>query len=201
MIMKSLVLNLQSRNQISEYIAEHHLMHYESEILNELIVAIDNNNLMQLQWLNSFGECFRAITMNLYAYRKGLEFGFTEIDFDQYGWFKRPEFLDKEDIELGTSDRYGEYSTITLGRGINQTWTYALHYSFGTAGGGSALSVYDKQFKSRQDALTFALNKLKVMMTEKIGNTDTTNYKQTVILATLKEITKAQVNMVQLALF
>ena len=151
---------------------------------------------------DSFGDSFRAITMNVHAcYRKGLEFGFTEINFDQYGWFNRPEFLDKEDIKLGSSDRYGEYSVITLGRGINNIWTYALHYSFGTAGGGSALSVYDKQFKSRQDALTFALNKLKGMMAEKIGNTDTTNYKQTIILATLKEITKAQVNMVQLALF
>ena len=79
MIMESLVLNLQSKSQISAYIAEHHLMHYESEILNELIAAVDNNDLAQLEWLNSFGDCFRAITMNLHAYRKGLEFGFTEI--------------------------------------------------------------------------------------------------------------------------
>jgi len=38
-------------------------------------------------------------------------------------------------------------------------------------------------------------------MTAKIGNTDTTNYKQPIILTTLREIAKAQVNMVQLALF
>jgi hypothetical protein len=119
-------------------------------------------------------------------------FGFNKIAFDQYGWFKRPEFLDKEEIKLGTSDRYGEYSIITLGRGINHIWTYALHYSFGTVGGGSALSVYEKPFKCRQEALTFALNELKDIMTAKIGNTDTTNYKQPVIFATLKDIAKTQ---------
>src|ERR1700748_2988444 len=97
MSMESLVLNLQSKNQISDYIAEHHLMLYEDQIVNELIAAIDNNDLAQLQLLNSFGDCFRAITMNLHTYRKGLEFGFTEIAFDQHGWFKRPVFLDTEE--------------------------------------------------------------------------------------------------------
>ena len=201
MIMESLVLNLQSKNQISDYIAEHHLMHYEAAILNEFIAAIDNNDLAQLQLLNSFGDCFRAITMNLHAYRKGLEFGFTKIAFDQPGWFKRPAFLDTEDLQFGDTSRYGNHSTITLGRGINHTWTYALHYSFGCAGGGYGLSVYGKQFKSRESALTFALNDLKAMMTVKVGSSDTTNDKQPIILATLRDIETAIIGLYQLTLF
>lgn len=201
MIMESLVLNLQSKNQISDYIAEHHLMHYEAAILNELIAAVDNNDLAQLQLLNSFGDCFRAITMNLHAYRKGLEFGFTEIAFDQHGWFKRPAFLDTEDLQFGDTSRYGNHSTITLGRGINHTWTYALHYSFGCAGGGYGLSVYGKQFKSREAALSFALNELKSMMTAKVGSIDTTNDKQPIILATLRDIEIALIGLYQLTLF
>jgi len=201
MIMESLALNLQSKNQISDYIAEHRLMHYEAEILNELIAAIDNNDLAQLQLLNSFGDCFRAITMNLHAYRKGLELGFTEIGFDQHGWFKRPAFLDTEDLQFGDTSRYGNHSTIHLGRGSNNIWTYGLNYSFGCAGGGYGLSVYGKQFKSREAALTFALNDLKVMMTARIGSTDTTNDKQPIIVATLRDIEKAQLGMVQLTLF
>lgn len=199
--MKNLVLNLQSKNEISQYIAEHHLMHYESEILNELIAAIDNNDLVQLQWLNSFGDCFRAITMNLHAYRKGLEFGFSEIGFDKYGWFKRPAFLDTEDLKFGDKNRYGNHSTISLGRGINDTWTYALHYSFGCAGGGYGLSVYGQQFKSREVALNHALNDLKAMMTAKVGSTDTTNDKQPIILATLRDIETALIELYQLTLF
>ncbi|WP_208809220.1 hypothetical protein [Mucilaginibacter metallidurans] len=49
--------------------------------------------------------------------------------------------------------------------------------------------------------MTTALSKLKVMFTEKIGVTDTTNYKQDVILKTLKAIEGTQVSMVQLSLF
>jgi hypothetical protein len=199
--MESLVLNLQSKNQISEYIAAHHLMHYEAAILNELMEAIDNDDLAQLQTLNSFGDCFRAITMNVHAYRKGIEFGFTEIRFDQHGWVERPVFLEKEDLKFGDTSRYGNHSTISLGRGLNHTWTYALHYSFGCAGGGYGLSVYGKQFKSREAAITFALNDLKAAMTERVGSSDTTNDKQPIILATLRDIETAILGLYQLTLF
>jgi hypothetical protein len=199
--MESLLLNLQSKNQITEYIGNSHLMKYESEILKELIAAIKQGDLEQLQCLNSFGDCFRAITMNLNAYRKGLEFGFTAIAFDKYGWFYRPEFLDKEDLTFGDTSRYGNHSIIYIGRGSNHTWTYGMNYSYGVAGGCYGLSVYGKQFKSRKAALKFALNDLKVMMTARIGSTDTTNDKQPIILATLRDIEKVKLGMVQLTLF
>jgi hypothetical protein len=200
-VMESLVLNLQSKNQITDYIVDHHLIPYEAEIFNEMLKAIEGNNQTQLDWFRSFGDTFRTITMNVHAYRKGLEFGFTEISFDKYGWFTRPEFLDKEELTFGDTSRYGNHSLIYLGRGKNHIWTYGMNYSFGAAGGCYGLSVYGKQFKCRQDALTSALNELKVIMTKKIGSTDATNDKQSVILGTLKDIIKMEVSFVQLSLF
>jgi hypothetical protein len=76
-----------------------------------------------------------------------------------------------------------------------------MSYSFGCAGGGYALSVYDKKFNSRDQAYTAALNDLKSQMAAKVGSTDTTNDKQPIILATLRDIEKAQMEMVQLTLF
>jgi hypothetical protein len=199
--MKTVLLDLQSKNQIVDYFDKNHLVHYESEILKEVLAAIEQNNTNQLEWFNQFGDSLRVVTINVYACRKQLEFGFSEIAFDQYGWFRRPEFLDKEDQVFGNPYYYSEHSTLTLGHGINDIWTYALDYNFGTAGGGYGLSVYGKQFKSREDAMTCGLNDLKSTMTAKIGNTDTSNYKQCIIMATLKDITKAPINMVQLSLF
>ena len=199
--MESLQLNLQSKNEIVAYIADHSFARYEKAILNEMLEAIDNGNQQQLDWFLSFGDSFRSITMNVNAYRKGLEFGYTEIAFTQYGWFQNPVLLDKETIKLGDSERYGEYSTIDLGHGPNGIWTYALHYSYGVAGGGYGLSVYGKQFSNREVALTVALNELKAMFTKKIGSTDTTNDKQPVIMATLRAIVKEQNSLVQLSLF
>ena len=199
--MESLVLNLQSKNQITDYIADHHMVPYERGIFQEMIAAIEAKDQTQLDWFRSFGDSFRVITMNVYAYRKGLEFGFTEISFDKYDWFTRPVFLDREELTFGDTCRYGNHSLIYLGRGENHVWTYGMNYSYGVAGGCYGLSVYGKQFKSRKDALAYALNELKMMMTKKIGSTDTTNDKQPVILATLRDIDKAMLEMVQLRLF
>ncbi|GAC1314149.1 MAG: hypothetical protein NVSMB24_38440 [Mucilaginibacter sp.] len=199
--MESLVLNLQSKNQITDYMKDNHIVPYERDIFLEMIAAIEAGNQTRLDWFRSFGDTFRIITMNVHAYRKGLEFGFTEISFDKYDWFTRPVFLDSEELTFGDTCRYGNHSLIYLGRGENHVWTYGMNYSYDVAGGCYGLSVYGKKFKTRQVALTFALNELKVMMTKKIGSTDTTNDKQPVILATLRDIDAMYRRMVQLSLF
>jgi hypothetical protein len=199
--MESLVLNLQSKNQITAYMKDNHMVAYERGVFQEMIAAIEAKNQTQLDWFRSFGDSFRTITMNIYAYRKGLEFGFTEISFDKYDWFTRPVFLDREELTFGDTSRYGNHSVIYLGRGENQVWTYGMSYSYGVGGGCYGLSVYGKQFNSCQEALNHALIELKLMMTKKIGSTDTTNDKQPIILATLRDIENTQVGMGQLSLF
>lgn len=92
--MESLILNLQSKNQITAYMKDNHMVAYERGVFQEMIAAIKAKDQQQLDWFRSFGDSFRAMTMNVHAYRKGLEFGFTEIAFDQYGWFNRTPFLD-----------------------------------------------------------------------------------------------------------
>ncbi|RFZ92936.1 hypothetical protein D0C36_16235 [Mucilaginibacter conchicola] len=196
--MEKFALTLRSKTVLKEHRG---FARYEKELAAEIILAIEQKNTEVLNWFNGFGDSLRAILMNVHAYHKGLEFGFTEIAFGQYGWFVRPQFLDYEVIKPGNSERYGEYSEIRIGRGPNGIWSYALNYSFGCAGGGSALSVYDPHFASRDAALDHALAKLKVMFTAQIGSSDTTNYKQDIIQKTLKAIDQQMVAMIQLSLF
>jgi hypothetical protein len=200
-VMENLILSPESKNVITDYISKSRLVPYEKQLLNEMLEAVEQADKAKLNWFNSFGKDLRHMTMNVYAYRKGLEFGFTEIGFDKNGWFIQPRFLDREDIILGNADRYSEHSILYLGRGQNHIWTYTLDYNYGMAGGGSHITVYDKQFKSRQEALTTGLNDLKAKMTAVIGHSDTTNYKQNVIQLTLNAIKQAQVDSIQLALF
>ncbi|MCQ6957085.1 hypothetical protein [Mucilaginibacter aquariorum] len=84
--MENLQLTINSLDQITAYRDENHLVKYEPGILNEMINAVESRDEDTLQWFNSFGDSLRAVIMNVYAYRKGLEFGFTDIKFDQYGW-------------------------------------------------------------------------------------------------------------------
>jgi hypothetical protein len=200
-VMENLILSSESKNVITAYIKDARLLKHEITILDEILEAISAENQAKLGWFNQFGPSIRHIHMNVHAYRKGLEFGFTQIEFGKYNWFARPEFLDKDDVILGNPHHYTQHSTIHLGRGPVGVWSYGLNYSYGLASGGYALSVFGHQFCSRQDALMAGLNDLKARMTKVVGSNDTTNYKQPIILATLDDIKKAQINAVQLALF
>jgi len=199
--MEKLILTVQSKEQIIAYREGHSLIRYEPLILAEILTAAETGNTELLNWFNGFGDCFRSIIMNVHAYRCGLEFGFTEIGFDKYGWFERPKFLAVETLLFGNEARYGEHSSLNIGKGPNNTWTNALSYSFGTAGGGCALSVYGKRFTSREAAINDGVGDLKAMMQEKVGNTDRSNYNPQVIRGTLDAIANYEVNSIQLTLF
>lgn len=109
--MEKFALTLQSKTAISEYTANNHLMRYEREIMAEMVSVIEQNDEKQLAWFAGFGDSFRQILMNVNEYRKALEFGFTEVTFNQYGWFAAPKFLDFEEIKL-------EQSSVRMGRQI-----------------------------------------------------------------------------------
>lgn len=190
-----------TEKSITDYLNDNCLAISENTLLNQILTCIKSNNQEQLSWFSSFGDTIRKILMNVHAYRNGLEFGFTEISFDKYGWLNRPKFLEQENIKFGNTKHSNDYSEVRIGRGINHIWTYALSYSYGTAGGGCCLSIYGKHYKSCEAALKTALTELKAMMQDKVGHTDTTNYKQSVILATLKSINDYKFKQVQMTLF
>jgi hypothetical protein len=99
--MENSVLTLQSANTINDYTKNSFTVRWEREMVAEVLAVIEKGDAEKLAWFNAFGKDLRHIIMNVHAYRKGLEFGFTSIAFDQYHWFSRPEFLDMEDIKLG----------------------------------------------------------------------------------------------------
>ncbi|MDN3548797.1 hypothetical protein [Mucilaginibacter aquaedulcis] len=192
--MEKFELSLRSQPIIDAYMAEHHLMPYEQAIFTEIAEAIAAGDTDKLGWFSGFGDCFRAVTMNLNQHRRALEFGFTEIAFTKYGWFASPEFLDRETIKL-------EQSEIRIGRGPNGIWAYALSCSYGTAGSSGPLGVFCTKYPHRDAALSAALADMKTQMTKYLGNSDTMNYKQDVLLKTLKAIAALQVAQVQFSLF
>ncbi|MES2112720.1 MAG: hypothetical protein V4577_28470 [Bacteroidota bacterium] len=192
--MEKFALTLQSKVEITVYQAGNHLTHDERKILLEIMEVIEKGNADALAWFAGLGDSFRQILMNVREHRKALEFGFTEVTFNQYGWFAAPKFLDFEEIKL-------EQSSIRIGRGPNGIWAYALSCNYGTAGSSGPLCVFCKKYPNREAALTAALGEMKRKMSEYVGNSDTTNYKQEVLQKTLKAIGRLEVTRVQLCLF
>jgi hypothetical protein len=192
--MEKFALTLQSKTAIEAHIADNHVMRYEREILDEIVALIENGDTGALAWYAGFGDSFRQILMNVHEHRKALEFGFTEIAFNQYGWFAAQKFLEFEEIKL-------EQSSIRIGRGPNGIWAYALSLNYGTAGSSGPLSVFCKKYSDRDAALAAALLNVKTEMTKYLGNSDTTNYKQDVLRKTLKAVAALQIEQVQFSLF
>lgn len=192
--MEKFALTLQSKTAIDEYITDNHLMSYEREIMAEILTVIEKSDTEQLAWFAGFGDSFRQILMNVNEYRRALEFGFTEIAFNLYGWFAAPKFLDFEEIKL-------EQNSIRIGRGPNEIWAYALSCNYGTAGSSGPLCVFCKKYPNRDSALTAALAEMKSQMTKYLGNTDSTNYKKDILKKTLKAVAELEVTRIQLTLF
>jgi hypothetical protein len=137
--MEKFALTLQSKTAIEDYMADNHMMRYERELISEMIETIEKEDNLKLAWFAGFGDSFRQILMNVNEYRRALEFGFTEIVFNQYGWFATPKFLDREDIKL-------EQSEIRIGHGPNGIWAYSLSCNYGTAGSSGPLCVFCKKY-------------------------------------------------------
>jgi hypothetical protein len=192
--METMKIDQLTETAIKDYIEKYNLVKFETEILDELLQTVRDNDNDRLGWYATFGKDLRQITNNLYAYRRGLNFGFTEVSFDQNGWINRAEFLDREKIIFANSE-------IRLGRGKNNLWIYTLDYSFGTCGSASPLTVYDKPYTDRETALNTALNELKEIMQLKVGNTDRGNYNPSIIAATITAVTTYKYKDLQMALF
>lgn len=185
------------------YLENHNLIEYERLLVKEISSAVDRKDRVSIEWFAQFGNTPRKILFNVHAYRMGLRFGFEKIEFDEYDWLRRPSFHGIEELLFGLPDksRYCTSSAITLEHGPNQIWTYGLSCSYGTAGSSSGICVYDQTFANREDALKHTTAKLKKMMLAKVGDKDTTNYNQKIIVSTLKDIDKLEISSVQLTLF
>ena len=196
-------VSLLTKETLTNHVENHNLIGYERLLVEEISSAVGKDDNASIEWFAQFGNTSRKILFNIHAYRMGLRFGFENIEFDEYDWLRRPSFQDIEELRFGLPDksRYGNYSTITLGHGPNQIWTYGLSCLYGTAGSSSGICVYDQTFANREVALKDARAKLKKMMLAKVGDKDTTNYNQKIIAATLKEIDKLEISSVQLTLF
>lgn len=199
--MEKFVLTLDSSTELTTYVLENFVTEDELEIVNEILETIKNRDKKQLKWFGKFGVSINHILRNVNHYRHAVEFGFDTIKLDQYGWFEKPVFLEREDLEFGKLPDSYNHSTVKIGKGLNGIWTYSLSYSFGIAGGSGPLSVFDPKFPSREAAIDAGIKELKELMLAKVGNPDTSNYNPKVIKRTLQDIENHICNSIQLSLF
>lgn len=97
-------LEIFDKGYLDGCLSEYNLCVYERVTIAEMILAVKDGDEVKLGWFGQFESELRHILLNSYGYRKGLEFGFREISVDEYGWLKRPVFLDQQETEFGRND-------------------------------------------------------------------------------------------------
>lgn len=162
--------------------------------------AIRTEDKKTITYFEKFGNTAYHILMNERSYNRGLIFGFNEIKFNKHGWLENAVFLDKERIEFPHREGWAIHNHITIGRGINNKWSYGMSYSCNTGGGGFGLTVWGKVFDSRKECLIYALNDMQVRFNFKSSDID--KYTRSVlkqIKSYLEELTGRK--PIQLSLF
>lgn len=145
----------------------HKLNKYEK--LNEIqelnFARCERHNVavyLKALWLNDidlineyerFGKTARQILMNKRQYDKNVEFGFTEISFDENGWLKRNEFEEIDKIEFQHPKEQWSNNYVDVAKAPNGVWFYQITFKLGNGGGGCNVSVWSDYRENKKEAL------------------------------------------------
>lgn len=162
------------------------------------LLAVRRNNAEQIAYFEGFGDSVRKIILNVRTYERGLLFGYTAKQFDEYGWI-RGMLPIVERIELDI------LNTILIGQSIDGTYAVTVNWSTGGAGGGSHPSVWDEPITDYKEAVKRGIAELEKQYAYACEHiSDSCNYnakKIRQLTAKLKEIKRQYLEPKQLSLF
>lgn len=174
------------------------LIRDERKVATKYLQALRNDDTTFVQYFESFGDNIRAMIMNYIAYQQGLIFGFTDKEFDEFGWLKSPKFLEVEEFDFPHKSSTHLTNSVIIGKGKNDKWTYGRYIYNECSGHSSGLSVWNGVCNSREEALKEVLELMK--------KAHETTYKARYSSAILKQVKElydivTKRNVVQLSLF
>ncbi len=162
------------------------------------LLAVRRDDADEIAYFESFGDCVHQIILNVRTYERGLLFGYTDKQFDEYGWL-RGMLPIVERIELDM------WNTIHIGQSIDGTYAVTVDWSTGGAGGGSHPSVWDEPIADYKEAVRNGIGQLERQYAYAMKHSaDSTNYNAKRIrklIAKLAEVKQRYLEPQQLSLF
>lgn len=187
-----------TREEKLEAILEYSPCRIERNAVLRYLLAVRRNNAEQVAYFEGFGDSVRKIILNVRTYERGLLFGYTAKQFDEYGWI-RGMLPIVERIELDI------LNTILIGQSIDGTYAVTVNWSTGGAGGGSHPSVWDEPITDYKEAVKQGIAELEKQYAYAMANSsDGCNYNASKIrklMAKLKEVKREYLEPKQLSLF
>ena len=179
-------------------ISEYNLCRVERTAVLRYLLAVRRDDADEIAYFESFGDCVHHIIHNVRTYERGLLFGYTAKQFDEYGWL-RGMLPIVERIELDI------HNTIHIGQSIDGTYAVTVDWSTGSAGGGSHPSVWDEPIVDYKEAVRDGIGQLERKYAYAMKHSsDSTNYNAKRIrklIAKLAEVKQRYLEPKQLSLF
>lgn len=157
---------LKFETQLNESLKGSHFSKKEREIITDMKDALNKNDVKRVNdylKLNTATDeiCIHKIIRNTNSFNTGLNFGFVDLIFDEYGWLKNEKWENRTSIEFNFKKAIINWNKIEIAKGQNDKWTYGLYFSTSTyAGGCFGLSKFDTPYESYEEALEKALDDL-----------------------------------------
>ena len=162
------------------------------------LLAVRRDDADEIAYFEGFGDSVHQIILNVRTYERGLLFGYTTKQFDEYGWL-RGMLPIVERIELDV------HNAIHIGQSIDGTYAVAVDWSTGGAGGGSHPSVWNEPIADYKEAVKNGIGQLERQYTYAMKHSsDSTNYnakKIRKLIAKLAEVKQRYLEPKQLSLF
>lgn len=179
-------------------ILEYNPYRTERNAVLRYLLAVRRDDADEIAYFESFGDCVHQIILNVRTYERGLLFGYTTKQFDEYGWL-RGMLPIVERIELD------KWNTIHIGQSIDGTYAVTVDWSTGGAGGGSHPSVWDEPIADYKEAVRNGIGQLERQYAYAMKHSaDSTNYNAKRIrklIAKLAEVKQRYLEPKQLSLF
>lgn len=179
-------------------ILEYNPCRTERNAVLRYLLAVRRNDTDEIAYFESFGDSVHQIILNVRTYERGLLFGYTAKQFDEYGWL-RGMLPIVERIELDV------HNVIHIGQSIDGTYAVTVNWSTGGAGGGSHPSVWDEPIADYKEAVRDGIGQLERQYAYAMKySADSCNYNAKRIrklIAKLAEIKRRYLEPKQLSLF
>lgn len=179
-------------------ILEYNPCRTERNAVLRYLLAVRRDDADEIAYFESFGDCVHQIILNVRTYERGLLFGYTTKQFDEYGWL-RGMLPIVERIELDV------WNTIHIGQSIDGTYAVTVDWNTGCAGGGSHPSVWDEPIANYKEAVKNGIGQLEQQYAYAMRHSsDSCNYnakKIRKLIAKLAEVKQRYLEPKQLSLF
>ncbi len=125
------------------------------KVLQGYMQALESGDKESIEEYEQFGDSPHKIAFNYKSFKARKRFGYSAVEFDQYGWLRSLKWDEIHEISV-----FDNANHISVGRGKNNKWAKGVSYSTGNAGGGYFVNEYTDAYNSKKEAFISGIEEL-----------------------------------------